>query len=618
MNLETRQGIRQTAVRVFAPPPEVNIWRWAEQYRRLSSDVTAKPGPYSTAEAPYQREPQEAFEDQSCTRVVMLWASRLGKTETMNNLVGSRMHIDPRGIIVVYPTVDSATKWSREFLMPMVRATPVLTPLIKDNRKKDSENTLLTKRFPGGKIMMLGANSPTGFRQVQASVIVMDEVDAFENSKEGDPVVLASKRANNYPNSIEVMSSTPTLKGFSRIEAALDESDYREWWAVPPCCGEAFVFRILEHLKWEPDNPRNAWVECPACGAHLTDAQRLDAMRAGEWRPRHPGRSVRGYWLDQLSTPFAAKKGFESQLHQLAAEQIEARASQAKWQAYVNTVAALTYEESSIVISADPLMKRREEYKANPCPAEVLWVNAAFDVQEDRIEGEKVGWGMDEETWGLGYRIFYGSREDKELWNAIDRWLQEPIEHPSGQTLTVESAFIDSGFAQKQVFAFTRPRLSRQIFACKGSSQPDAPLISKPTKRGFGASRVMFVNVGTVAAKDVIFSRLALDAKAPGFCHYNLDYNQDYFDQLTAEKAVMRMTGGRPCKAYIKLGEDRRNEALDVRVYALANFLMQAPNLRALQTKLAIKDGKTDDKKLEIRGRPLRSRRNFANSWNRF
>lgn len=617
MTRETRQGIRGTKWRLFAPPPDLNIWQWAERYRRLSSDVTAKPGPYSTEEAPYQREPQESFLDQSVTKTVLQWASRLGKTEMLNNLVGYHMHVDPAGLIVVYPTVDSATKWSREFLMPMVRATPVLTPLIKDNRAKDSENTLLTKRFPGGKLTMLGANSPTGFRQIQARIGIRDEIDAYENSKEGDPLLLASKRTNNYPNSIEVDSSTPTLKGFSRIESALEASDWREWWAKPPCCGERFVFRILEHLKWQEDNPREAWVECPGCGHHMTDSERLDAMRAGEWVPRFPGRAARGYWLDQLSTPFSSKKGYVNQLHQLAQEQIEARVNPASWQVYVNTVAALTYEQASVVIDSGPLMKRRETYKADPCPAEVLWVNAALDVQEDRIEGERVGWGLDEQSWGLGYRIFYGHRDDKELWEAIDRWLLEPIQHPSGQTLKVQAAFIDSGAFQKQVFAFTRPRLARNVFACKGSSVPDAPLISKPARKGSGGVRALLALVGTVAAKDVVFSRLALDDPAPGYCHFNHDYTQDYFDQLTAEKAIIRISSGRPVKAYVKLGEDRRNEALDIRVYALANFLMMAPNLKHLAERLKVND-ENFKKRKEIKPRTLKNRRNFVNSWKKF
>lgn len=41
---------------VLAPPPDMTISQWADEYRRLSSESSAEPGRWRTAKAPYQKE----------------------------------------------------------------------------------------------------------------------------------------------------------------------------------------------------------------------------------------------------------------------------------------------------------------------------------------------------------------------------------------------------------------------------------------------------------------------------------------------------------------------------------------------------------------------------------
>jgi hypothetical protein len=38
------------------PPLSLKVWEWGELRRRMGKNVTAKPGRYSVATAPYQRE----------------------------------------------------------------------------------------------------------------------------------------------------------------------------------------------------------------------------------------------------------------------------------------------------------------------------------------------------------------------------------------------------------------------------------------------------------------------------------------------------------------------------------------------------------------------------------
>ena len=82
----------------------------------------------------------------------------------------------------------------------MINDTPCLNEKIAPARTRDSGNTLFSKEFPGGMMLITGANSATGLRSTPCRYISCDEVDAFPSdaSGEGDPVALAEKRATTF------------------------------------------------------------------------------------------------------------------------------------------------------------------------------------------------------------------------------------------------------------------------------------------------------------------------------------------------------------------------------------------------------------------------------------
>jgi phage terminase large subunit GpA-like protein len=76
--------------------------------------------------------------------------------------------------------------------------------------------------------------------------------------------------------------------------------------------------------------------------------------------------------------------------------------------------------------------------------------------------------------------------------------------------------------------------------------------------------------VGITAAKTVLYSRIMLPVPGAGSMHFPRGHGYDarYFHQLTSEKRMTRYSHGRPY--YIYEAGNRRNEPLDIRVYALA------------------------------------------------
>lgn len=76
--------------------------------------------------------------------------------------------------------------------------------------------------------------------------------------------------------------------------------------------------------------------------------------------------------------------------------------------------------------------------------------------------------------------------------------------------------------------------------------------------------------IGVDAAKDALFARLRLTERGPGFVHFGIERDADYFRQLTAERVVTRFERGRPIRSWQPKREGERNEALDTFVYAMA------------------------------------------------
>ena len=578
-------ALREAADEALTLPPDVNVWQWAEMRRRLSKEVSAVTGSYRVSTAPFQREPQESFTDPTVQTVVLAWASRLGKTELENNLIGYKTELDPCNMLFVWPTIDRAKIWSKQILAPMIRGTPTLRGRFKETRSKDADNTILSKRFPGGTLSAIGANSPSGFRGTQAPVVICDEADGMEANKEGDPVLLGFKRTENHPDSTQVVSSTPTLKGASRIWAWLERSDFRKWFVPCAHCGE-FIVLHRRQLRYPEGQPEKAEYECDACARMLNAAQRFDMVMAGEWRPTRAFSGIRGYWLNGMNSPFPVKRGYVSKLHQFAAEIEEHKAQGDEAMiTLTNTFDAECYEVVTESASAEDLFKQCEDYGCD-IPESVLMLTVGADEQGDRIEALLVGWGDEEQAWVIEHRIFMGDTEQQAVHDEFDLWLLQVRARADGVTLKVAQTFLDSGFNAKNVYAFTKKREHRKVFASKGQRW-GALCADRPSRRNEQKAGVF--NIGTTTAKSSIFRRLKITTNGPRRIHFPKGHGitEEWFEQFTAEHLVMERAGGQVHYVWKKKDENGRNEALDCFVGAYAAMAQLRPNWAAVKANIS-------------------------------
>jgi phage terminase large subunit GpA-like protein len=57
-------------------------------------------------------------------------------------------------MLMVQPTVDMAKRLSKQRLESLINDTPVLSEKIAPARSRDSGNTMFSKEFPGGMMML--------------------------------------------------------------------------------------------------------------------------------------------------------------------------------------------------------------------------------------------------------------------------------------------------------------------------------------------------------------------------------------------------------------------------------------------------------------------------------
>lgn len=548
----------------------------------------------------------DAVNDPAVETVVVMKSAQVGWTEILGNVIGFFIDNDPCPILIIQPTLEMGEAWSKDRLAPMVRDTPALHNKIKDAKSRDSGNTLLHKTFPGGHITIAGANSPAGLASRPIRVVLFDEVDRYPPSAgaEGDPIALASKRTTTFWNRKKLMGSTPTVKGVSRIESAYEGSDQRRYFVPCPHCG---TFQTLkwggpDHpfgVKWPDENPSEAYYVCEHCASVITDADKAEMLRLGEWRPTKPGGAIAGFHINELYSPWVT-------FGEMASNFVEAKRLPETLKTWVNTALGETWEEAGETVDETGLLARRENYGPEiPLAASVL--TCGVDVQDDRIECETVAWGHGEESWSVEYQVFTGDPARPEVWKALDDYLLSTFDHESGAKLRISSACIDSGgHHTKQVYAFTSRRFARRVYATKGVAGPGKPLISRPNKNSKAKGRVFMLGADT--GKDSVYARLKISDPGPGYCHFPAHYDADYFAQLTAEKVVSKYTHGFRTRVWVKKSAHARNEALDCRVLAMAALEIINVRIDRVSARIAQRQAPKPEpeKPPEI---PIRSRR---------
>ena len=567
---------RKEWVAGLTPDPDRTVSEWADQNRFLSQKASSEPGRWRTSRTPYLRDIMNDLSPSSpVQRVFFVAGAQVGKTETGNNWIGFVIDQAPGPMMAVQPTVDMAKRFSKQRIAPMIDETPVLRGKVADSRARDSGNTMLAKEFPGGVLMITGANSAVGLRSAPIRYLFGDEISAWpaDLDGEGDPWALAEKRTTTFARRKIFGSSTPTIKDHCRIEREFLASDQRRFFLPCPHCGEKQWLKWRQ-IRWDHDDASTAHYICEHSGCIINEHSKTGMLAEGEWRPTAPGDGGRthGYHLSSLYSPLGWKSWSE-----IVSEFLAAKGDPPALKTWVNTILGETWEDGiAAKIGAGELRDRVELYQLGQAPAGVLALVLGVDTQDDRLALTLEGYGRDEESWLLDHQEIYGAPGRPEVWRQLLDVIKRPVPHELFEPLPILATCIDSGgHFTHEVYAFAREHKALGVHAIKGQSQRNKPIIGRPTKVDLNLrgqvlkSGALVYPVGSDTAKTTIYSRLKLNEPGAGFNHFPAGLPADYFDQLTAERLITRYVRGFPVRDWHKK-PGARNEALDCKVYALA------------------------------------------------
>lgn len=609
--------VKNAAFMAFRPPEKLTLSEWADRYAFLSAESSAEGGRWHTL--PYQKGIMDAITDAKIEQVTVMKSARVGYSKILNHTIAFHIHQDPCPIMLVQPTIEDAQGYSKEEIAPMLRDTPCLKGLVSESKAKDGANTILQKQFPGGTLSLVGANSPRGFRRVSRRVVLFDEIDGYPASAgaEGDQIKLGIRRTEYYWNRTIVAGSTPTVKDFSRVERMFLQTDQRRYFVPCPDCGHMQYLK-WPNIRWTDGDPSTAGYCCESCGVIIPHSKKRWMVERGEWRATAPGNGKHvGFhiWAAYSYSPNATWPN-------LVEEFLDAKNDAEQLKTFVNTVLGETWEdEYASKIGATDLLERAasEQYQQYVPPAEVLALTIGCDVQDDRLSLSVWGWGREEEGWLIDRVKLYGSPSRPEVWKQLDEILQKPYLNEANEEMKVLCCAIDSGGHHTQeVYQYSRERAAMGVIAIKGMSQKGKPPLGKASKvdvdyKGKALKKgAQLFPVGVDTVKSLLFGRLKHNDPGAGYLHFFPTIGADYFEELTAEKQILRFRNGYPERVWVKKSQ-APNEALDEMNYAYAALhrLYQKMDRRTIWDQLERRD---DERPKRVRAAAA-PKRNFVKQW---
>lgn len=557
-----------------SPRQALTVSEWADRHRVLSAKGSAERGQWRTSRTPYLREPMDCLSALSAVRrVVMMFAAQIGKTETGLNWLAYTMHHHPGPMLVVLPTLEVRKRWSLQRLAPMLAETPVLRELMSGYRSRDNANSEEIKDYPGGFLVLGGANSSASLRSMPIRSVLCDELDEFPSAVGTglDPLDLVAQRTATFRRAKIALISTPTVAGASRIEAEWLASDMRQYQVPCPECGE-FQVLVWENLRWDKDLTRCEYY-CRHCGAAIQEHHKTALLAAGRWVAQHPERTpmgVRGYTLSALYAPL----GLGQSWIDLAREWRDKHKDPARLKTFLNEKLAQPWEDRTSDIAYQGLADRATPWPRRAIPDGCLLLTAGVDVQDNRLAVQICGWGREETCYVLDWVEIPGDPARPELWDALTELLNAPLRNRFGHDLHIQASAIDTGgHYTHEVYAYVRARRVRRPMAIKGHSTPGRPVLaSRPTPQDIQINGrmqrhgVALWMIGADTAKHVLYRRLHSDAATQAEAHmirFAADLGDEYYLQLIAEVFD-------PARNRWVIRRGRRNEGLDTWCYAYA------------------------------------------------
>lgn len=602
----------------FKPEPDEEVWKWAERKVFLPELESETPGLFRSAMTPFIREPLECYRMRGVKQCTFMVATQTFKT--LCNMIGVLWYADTQTGRIIWPwdSEDNARRFSKERWQRLIKSSPELEHLIPDNK---NDFTNLEQHVGDCLLRFVGSHSPGKIASEPADLVVCEEVEkmAEQGEKETDAVSNVKSRGKSRSRSRQFYASSPTTE-WGLISQGWLEGDQRKYFMPCPHCSEWIVFEwSAETVRWDQsakDPATGSWnmdlvestaaYHCQHCDGRIDNQQKIAMLQHGEWRPTNPDapRWCRSYQMSSMYSPWPSCSWGSLAVYYLTAKK---KHNLKDWDNnYMGLPTADTGEEAEV----DVLMTRRKKYEE--IPDWVSFVTITVDTQDDRWEGECIGWGEGMENIGLEYVVIRGNPTFQPVRAALEAWAFQDWGVPRAMML------IDiGGHKATEVAEFCKKWKGHNVYACQGARSKWSPIIASIGRTRDVKPRVAIVNVGTDNAKLQWLSLFGVEESGNGYCHFSEEekgYDDEYFRMLGGERLKQFFKGGELIKQWVKTRQ--RNESLDIRVYGLAAYHLIPDRTREMYVEQRKRD--LDRVRRPERHRPTPSAKpggNWSTSW---
>ena len=554
---------QKKALEYLRPPEDISVSEWAEKYRVLDTS-SAIPGPWKNSKTPYLVEIMDTFLDSDIEEIIFVKPTQVGGTEAMLNMLAYIAAQDPAPTLAVYPSDELGERVVKKRIRPMIYASPPLR-----QRFRASESSTSELFFEGMSITVTGSGSPSQLASFAIRNLFLDEVDKYPGAtkKESDPISLARERTKTFRNNRKIyITSTPTLKT-GHIWKALEGADIVKHYFVPcPHCGK-YIELIWKQVKF-PDDEGMSYADraefaayvCQECGAVITDRDKPEMLKHGEWRiveqrTQFPRKVA--FWLNTLYSPFV-------RFSEMAKEFLTSKDDPDAFQNFTNSWLAEPWEDTKLKTSADLVLERQTALAEYTVPAWAKVLTAGVDVQETCVYWTIRAWGNYLTSQNIAHGQAGSFAEVERIMNL------QYIREGTGDPLVVALALIDSGDNTDLVYDFCASN-SEWATPSKGSSHPmDTHFrLSKVNRTDSKAYGMPLAIIDTGKYKDMIAGRMRKENGTGSWMVY-AGCDRTYAEQVTAEHKVnVKTAGGRTVQSWVLKTTHGDNHFLDCEVYAM-------------------------------------------------
>lgn len=580
------------------PPEPMPVSRW------LSENLVLVDGPnagdlWSADGAPYLVEIADCLGEDHPSNFVTVRKSQ--QTGASILALGWCLYIadrEPANTLYAVPGLDTLRDISSQKLQPLIEAwhkrirRQVFMPVTS---RSGTGSTTYEKKFSGGYLALANANAVMDLSMRTIKRGVRDELSKWQVIPgAGDPENLFFGRFTSFRRikTFKILDiSTPEVdsgdetgetEGHCRIDRAFQRSDQRYWHVPCPECGRTFVHDIAL-FRVDRLHPHLSHYECPSCGHHISEPERVAAVKAGHWCAMAPGPGRDpGFHIDAF---ISLMMSYEA----IAEDFIKAK-TEKDLKDFHNLVLGLPYKFRGDAPDHLRLMERREDYPRRHLPTQVLILTVMADVQHSGIYFEVVGWGPDKRSWVIDVGFLDGDTTDhrRGAFASLSEIYERTYEDAFGHRRAADALGVDAGDGGRanQVYAWCAERLN--AYALKGEDGWERPAISAQPKlvdidldgrvNKHGAK---LWKTGTWSLKLTHYDNLrkarvsddGLTVNPPGYCHFALWLDEIYFKQITSEFLSDVIVRGRVTgRKWVPRGE---NHYLDCRIgnMALAEHL---------------------------------------------